>query len=151
MRIYKKLQQLDITLPPVAMPVAAYVPFVQTGNLIFLSGQIAKKNGQAWIGQLGAAISIEEGKLAARAAIIDLLGTLHVATGDLDRVKRIVKLTSLVNSTGIFTDHHLVTNGASELLVAVFGEAGAHARAALGVAQLPFGACVEIDLIVEIE
>ncbi|AMO98349.1 endoribonuclease L-PSP family protein [Collimonas arenae] len=151
MSIYTKLQQLDISLPPVAVPVAAYVPFVQTGNLIFLSGQIAKKNGQAWVGQLGATISVEDGKLAARAAIVDLLGTLHAATGNLDRVKRIVKLTSLVNSTSVFTDHHLVTNGASELLVEVFGEVGAHARAALGVAQLPFGACVEIDLIAEIE
>lgn len=151
MSIYDKLTQLGITLPPVAIPAAAYVPFVQTGNLVFLSGHIAKKEGKVWAGQLGKNITTDEGKLAARAVAVDLMGTLHSAVGDLNRVKRIVKLMSLVNSTGDFTEQHLVTNGASELFGEVFGaEKGAHARSAFGVAQIPLGACVEIELIAEV-
>ncbi len=151
MNVYDTLQQLGITLPPVAIPAAAYVPFVQTGNLVFLSGHIAKKDGKAWVGQLGKNMATEEGKAAARAIAIDLMGTLHAAVGDLNRVKRIVKLMSLVNSTSDFTEQHLVTNGASELLGQVFGpEVGAHARSAFGVAQIPMGACVEIELIAEL-
>ncbi|WP_138514975.1 RidA family protein [Rhodoferax bucti] len=151
MSIYDKLAELQITLPPVAVPAAAYVPFVQTGNLVFLSGHIAKKDGAVWAGQLGKNISTEEGKAAARAIAIDLMGTLHAAVGDLNKVKRIVKLMSLVNSTGDFTEQHLVTNGASELFGQVFGpQVGAHARSAFGVAQIPMGACVEIELIAEI-
>ena len=152
MSIYAKLQSLNITLPPVATPAAAYVPFVQTGKLVFLSGHIAKKDGKVWAGQFGKNISTEEGKAAARAVAIDLLGTLHAAVGDLSRVKRIVKVMSLVNSTGEFTEQHLVTNGCSELLGEVFGPAvGAHARSAFGVAQIPLGACVEIELIAEVD
>ena len=151
MSIYDKLQALDITLPPVAVPAAAYVPFVQAGNLVFLSGHIAKKNGQVWTGQLGANITTAEGQQAARAVAIDLLGTLQAACGgDLNRVQRIVKVMSLVNSTPSFTEQHLVTNGCSELLAAVFGDKGSHARSAFGVAQIPLGACVEIELIAEI-
>ena len=150
MSIYAKLKALDITLPPVAIPAAAYVPFVQSGNLVFLSGHIAKKDGKPWVGQLGKNMTTAEGKAAARAIAIDLMGTLHVAAGDLNRVKRIVKVMSLVNSTGEFTEQHLVTNGASELLGEVFGNAGAHARSAFGVAQIPLGACVEIELIAEL-
>ena len=150
MSIYTKLSQLGITLPPVAAPAAAYVPFVQTGNLVFLSGHLAKKDGKVWVGQLGKNISTEEGKAAARAAAIDLMGTLHAAVGDLNRVTRIVKLMSLVNSTGDFTEQHLVTNGASELIGEVFGATGAHARSAFGVAQIPLGACVEIEMIAEV-
>ena len=151
MSVYDKLSSLGITLPPVAVPAAAYLPFVQTGNLVFLSGHIAKKDGKPWVGQLGASITTEEGKLAARAIAIDLLGTLHAAVGDLNKIKRIVKLMSLVNSVGTFTEQHLVTNGASEFFAEVFGaEKGAHARSAFGVAQVPMGACVEIDLIAEI-
>ena len=149
MNVYDKLTELDITLPPVAIPAAAYVPFVQTGNLVFLSGHIAKKDGKVWAGQLGKNMTTQEGKAAARAVAIDLLGTLHVAVGDLNRDKRIVKLMSLVNSTGDFTEQHLVTNGASELIGQVFGDAGAHARSAFGVAQIPMGACVEIEMIAE--
>ncbi len=149
MSIYDKLKQLDITLPPVATPAAAYVPYVQTGNLVFLSGHIAKKDGKPWVGQLGKNMGTEEGKAAARAIAIDLLGTLHAAV-DLNKVTRIVKLMSLVNSTGDFTEQHLVTNGASELISEVFGEKGAHARSAFGVAQIPLGACVEIEMIVEL-
>ncbi|MCE3272449.1 MAG: hypothetical protein K0S57_2846 [Ramlibacter sp.] len=150
MSVYDKLKELNITLPPVATPAAAYVPFVRTGNLVFLSGHIAKKEGKAWVGQLGKNIQTEEGKLAARAIAIDLMGTLHAAVGDLNKVKRIVKVMSLVNSTPDFTEQHLVTNGASELLGQVFGDKGAHARSAFGVAQIPQGACVEIELIAEI-
>jgi enamine deaminase RidA (YjgF/YER057c/UK114 family) len=95
-------------------------------------------------------MTTDEGKLAARAIAIDLMGTLHAAVGDLNKVTRIVKLVSLVNSTGEFTEHHLVTNGASELLAQVFGEKGQHARAAFGVAQIPTGACVEIEMVAEI-
>jgi enamine deaminase RidA (YjgF/YER057c/UK114 family) len=151
MSIYDKLAELQITLPPVAAPAAAYVPFVQTGNLVFLSGHVAKKDGKPWVGQLGKNMATEEGKAAARAIAIDLMGTLHAAVGDLNRVKRIVKLMSLVNSTGDFTEQHLVTNGASELFGQVFGDKGAHARSAFGVAQIPMGCCVEIELIAEVD
>jgi enamine deaminase RidA (YjgF/YER057c/UK114 family) len=150
MNVYDKLKELGITLPPVATPAAAYVPFVQTGNLVFLSGHIAKKDGKAWVGQFGKTIATEEGKAAARAVAIDLMGTLQAATGDLNKVKRIVKVMSLVNSAPDFTEQHLVTNGASELLGQVFGPQGAHARSAFGVAQIPMGACVEIELVVEV-
>lgn len=150
MSIYTKLSELNITLPPVAIPAAAYVPFVQTGNLVFLSGHIAKQDGKPWVGQLGKNMTTLEGQAAARAIAIDLMGTLHAAVGDLNRVKRIVKLMSLVNSTGDFTEQHLVTNGASDLLGLVFGAQGAHARSAFGVAQIPLGACVEIEMIVEL-
>lgn len=150
MSVYKKLEELNIQLPPVAVPAAAYVPFVQTGNLVFLSGHIAKKDGKPWVGQLGKTMGTEEGQQAARAVAIDLMGTLHAAVGDLNKVKRIVKVMSLVNSTGDFTEQHVVTNGCSELLGQVFGTAGAHARSAFGVAQIPLGACVEIELIAEL-
>lgn len=152
--VYEKIQALNITLPALAVPAAAYVPYVQTGALIFISGHIAKKDGKAWVGQLGKTMGTEEGKLAARAIAIDLLGTLHAALQaqgkDLGHVRRIVKVMSLVNSTPDFTEPHLVTNGCSELLGAVFGPAGAHARSAFGVAQIPMGACVEIEMIVEV-
>jgi enamine deaminase RidA (YjgF/YER057c/UK114 family) len=151
MNVYDTLKSLNIELPPMAVPAAAYVPFVQTGHLVFLSGHIAKKGGQAWVGQLGNNISTAEGQQAARAVAIDLMGTLHAAVGDLNKVKRIVKVMSLVNSTGDFTEQHLVTNGCSELLGQVFRpQVGAHARSAFGVAQIPLGACVEIELIAEI-
>ena len=153
--IYKKLETLGITLPPVATPAAAYVPYAQSGKLIFLSGHIARKDGKVMVGQLGKNVTTDEGKAAARLIAIDLMGTLHAAltaTGkDLSHVTRIVKLMSLVNSTGDFTEQHLVTNGASELFGEVFGAAiGAHARSAFGVAQIPMGACVEIELIAEV-
>ena len=150
MSVYQKLEALNITLPPVAVPAAAYVPFVQTGKLVFLSGHIAKKDGKPWVGQLGKTLTTAEGQQAARAVAIDLMGTLHAAVGDLNHIKRIVKVMSLVNSSSDYTEHHLVTNGCSELLGQVFGAAGAHARSAFGVAQLPMGACVEIELIAEV-
>jgi len=150
--IAERLSALGITLPAVAIPAAAYVPFVQSGNLVYLSGHIAKQDGKPWVGQLGADVDTATGQQAARAVAIDLLGTLQAAAGgDLGRVKRIVKLMSLVNSTASFTEQHLVTNGASELIVQVMGAAvGAHARSAFGVAQIPLGACVEIEMIAEL-
>ncbi|RJG15550.1 RidA family protein [Massilia cavernae] len=152
MSVYEKLKELNITLAPPAAPAAAYVMYAQTGNLVFISGHIAKNaDGSVNIGQLGKNKTLEEGQAAARAIAIDLVGTLQEAcNGDLTRVKRIVKLMSLVNSTADFTDQHLVTNGASELLGELFGDAGKHARSAFGVAQIPRGACVEIEMIVEI-
>ena len=150
MSVYDKLAQLGVTLPPVATPAAAYVPFVRTGNLVFLSGHIARKDGKPWVGQLGLNMATDEGKLAARDIAVQLMGTLHAAIGDLNQVVRIVKLMSLVNSTPSFTEQHLVTNGASELIAAVFGPSGAHARSAFGVAQIPMGACVEIEMIAEV-
>lgn len=152
MSVYEKLKSLNITLPVVAAPAAAYVMYAQSGNNVFLSGHLAKKEGKVWVGQLGKNISTEEGKEAARGIAIELIATLQAACGgDLTRVKRIVKLMSLVNSTGDFTEQHLVTNGASELLAEVFGDQGKHARSAFGVAQIPMGACVEIELIAEID
>jgi len=150
--VAERLQSLGITLPPLAVPAAAYVPFVRSGNLVFVSGHIAKKGEQPWVGQLGLTMTTAEGQAAARAIAIDLLGTLAVACdGDLGRVRRIVKVMSLVNSTSTFTEQHLVTNGCSLLLGEVFGpEIGAHARSAFGVAQIPRGACVEIELIAEV-
>ncbi|MDM7950247.1 RidA family protein [Hydrogenophaga sp.] len=155
MSIYDKLAELKIELPPVSVPAAAYVPFVQTGNLIFLSGHIARQDGKPWVGQVGLTMTTDEAKVAARAVAIDLMGTLAAAClaggKTLDDVKRIVKVLSLVNSTATYTEQHLVTNGCSELLGQVFGpQVGAHARSAFGVAQLPFGACVEIELIAEL-
>lgn len=151
MTIASRLTALGITLPAVASPAAAYVMYVRTGNTLFVSGHIAKKEGKPWVGQLGRDMTTEQGKEAARAVAVDLMATLNAACdGDLSRVKRIVKLVSLVNSAADFTEHHLVTNGASELLGEVFGDAGKHARSAFGVAQLPLGACVEIEMVAEI-
>ena len=150
MSITQNLKNLGISLPPVSTPAAAYVPYVQTGNLVFLSGHIAKKEGKVWVGQLGTDMDTATAKEAARAIAIDLLGTLQAAVGDLERVKRVVKLLGLVNSAPNYTEHHLVITGASELIAQVFGERGAHARSAFGVAQLPMGAAVEIELIAEV-
>jgi enamine deaminase RidA (YjgF/YER057c/UK114 family) len=148
--IYEKLEALNITLPELTLPVAAFVPFLRTGNLLFISGHIAKNGAKPWVGQLGENMTTEQGKTAARAAAIDLLGTLHAAVGDLNQVKRVVKLLVLVNSTPGFTEQHLVANGASELFEEVFGDAGKHVRSAFGVAQIPFGSCIEIELVAEV-
>ncbi len=151
MSIEQRLQELGITLPPLAIPAAAYTPFVRTGKLVFISGHIAKRDGKPWVGQLGLNMDTAQGQAAARAVAIDLMGTLQAAVGNLAQVRRIVKVMSLVNSTPSYTEQHLVTNGCSELLGQVFGaEVGTHARSAFGVAQLPLGACVEIELIAEV-
>jgi enamine deaminase RidA (YjgF/YER057c/UK114 family) len=150
MTAYAKLKELRITLPESEAPVAAFVPTVRTGNLLFVSGHIAKRDGKPWIGKLGVHLTTQEGKLAARNAAIDLLATLHHELRDLERVKRIVKMLCLVNSSPDFTEQHLVANGASELLQEVFGAKGKHARSAFGVTQIPMGSCVEIELILEL-
>jgi enamine deaminase RidA (YjgF/YER057c/UK114 family) len=148
--VYEKLKALNITLPKPEPPVAAFVPFVRIGNLVFVSGHIAKKDGKPWTGKLGADLTTEQGKQAARGIAIELMATLQAAAGDLDKIKRIVKLLVLVNSASTYTEQHLVANGASELFVEVFGERGPHARSAFGIAQIPLGACVEIELIAEL-
>ena len=145
----EKLKQLGITLPAVATPVAAFVPFLRSERLIFLSGHIAKRDGKPWVGKLGAELNTSDGKQAARSVAIDLMGTLQAAVENLDNIGRIVKLMVLVNSAPGFTEQHLVANGASELLMEVFGDGGAHARTAFGVAQVPLGSCVEIERIAE--
>jgi len=150
MSVYDTLKSLGISLPPITPPVAAFVPWVRAGNLLFISGHIAKKNGKPWTGQLGVSLTTEDGKQAARSVAIDLMGTLHAASGDLAQVRKIVKLMVLVNSGPSFVEQHLVANGASELFQEVFGEHGMHTRSAFGVAQVPFGSCVEIDLVAEL-
>jgi enamine deaminase RidA (YjgF/YER057c/UK114 family) len=150
MSIYSKLESLNITLPQVEPPAAAFVPFVRTGNLLFVSGHIARKEGKPWTGKLGLDLTTEQGQQAAHSIAIDLLATLQAATRDLEKIRRIVKLLVLVNSTPNFTEQHLVANGASELFVDIFAERGPHARSAFGVAQIPLGACVEIELIAEL-
>ena len=150
MSIAENLQRLGITLSIPSPPAAAFELWVQSGNLLFVSGHIAKRDGKPWTGQLGRELATADGKEAARSIAIDLLGTLQAATGDLERIRRIVKLLVLVNSTPDFKEQHLVANGASELFAAVFGDRGKHARSAFGPAQLPFGSCVEIELIAEV-
>jgi enamine deaminase RidA (YjgF/YER057c/UK114 family) len=123
---------------------------VTSGHQVFLSGHIAKRDGKPWVGKLGFDMDTATGQMAARSIAIDLLSTLNAHLGSLDRVRRIVKVMGLVNSSSEFTEQHLVMNGCSELIVEVFGELGKHARSAFGVAQIPLGACVEIEMIVEI-
>jgi enamine deaminase RidA (YjgF/YER057c/UK114 family) len=147
MTAYSNLERLAITLPPLIVPSARFEPYVRDGNLLYLSGHIARRDGAPWVGQLGRDMTVDEGKEAARSVAVDLLGTLHAATGDLDRILRIVKLLVFVNGTSDFTEPHAVANGASELLAEVLGEKGTHARSAVCAAQLPFGTCVEIELI----
>lgn len=141
----------DRFVPPPAVAGALFVPVVQIGQTLYVSGHIARRDGKPWVGRLGETMTTDEGKDAARAVAVDLLGTLQAATTDLTRIKRIAKLLVLVNSAPAFTEQHLVANGASALLGEIFGEKGLHARSAFGVAQLPFGSCVEIELIAELE
>jgi enamine deaminase RidA (YjgF/YER057c/UK114 family) len=148
--IIDHLKTLGIELPPAGPPAAAYVMAVTTGSTVFLSGHIAKKDGKPWVGKLGQDMDTNAGKEAARSIALDLIATLQNHLGSLDKVKRIVKVMGLVNSTLDFTEQHLVINGCSELLFEVFGDAGRHSRSAFGVAQIPLGACVEIELIAEI-
>lgn len=146
-----RLEELGIALGRPSPAATAYVPCVLAGTLAFVSGHIAQKDGQPWTGRLGKDISTEEGAKAARAIAIDLMSTLKEAVGELGQVARIVKLVVLVNAAADFTEAHLVANGASQLMTDVFGlTVGAHARSAFGVAQLPRGACVEIEMIAEL-
>jgi len=150
MSIKDRLKTLNISLPVVELPAAAFVPAVRSGNLLFVSGHIARKEGKPWVGKFGESLVTAQGKEAARGIAIELLATLDATLGDLDKITRIVKLLVLVNSAPTFTEQHLVANGASELFLEVFGEKGPHARSAFGVAQIPLGACVEIELVAEV-
>jgi enamine deaminase RidA (YjgF/YER057c/UK114 family) len=150
MSISQKLSDLNITLPSAAAPAANYVPFVQSGNLLFISGQLPFENGQLiHKGRLGENLSLEEGYKAARQCAINIIAQINAA-GGLEKVARVVRLGGFVNSTGDFTDQPKVVNGASDLFVEVFGDAGRHARAAVGVPSLPLGVAVEVDAVVEL-
>ncbi|GFE73204.1 RidA family protein [Novosphingobium sp. TCA1] len=148
--IESRLAELGLTLPEPAAPVAAYVPVVVAGGLAHVSGQLPFVEGKLVTGRLGEDVTLEAGVEAAQACAVMILAQLKAALGSLDRVERVVKLGAFVNSTGQFTDQPKVANGASELMVAVFGEAGKHARSAVGVPVLPLGAAVEVDAIVAV-
>ena len=150
MTIEAKLAELGLTLPEPAAPVAAYVPVVVANGLAHVSGQVSMQDGVLIRGRLGEDVSLTLGIEAARACGLMILAQLKAALGDLSRVERVVKLGAFVNSTADFVDHPKVANGASELMVAVFGEAGRHARAAVGVPSLPLGVAVEIDAVVAV-
>ena len=150
-RIEARLKDLGISLPTPPAPVASYVPTVQSGNLLFVSGQITSTpEGLKYVGAVGKDLSLDDGKAAARLCAINVVAQVKAACGDLDRVKRCVKLTVFVNATPDFTQHPEVANGASDLLVEVFGEAGKHARAALGAGSLPRGVACEVEALFEI-
>lgn len=150
MSIEARLAELGITLPEPAAPVAAYVPVVIAGGLAHVSGQLPFIDGKLVTGRLGEDVSLEDGTAAARACGLMILAQLKAALGSLDRVERVVKLGAFVNSTGDFTDQPKVANGASELMADVFGDAGRHARAAVGVPALPLGAAVELDAVIAV-
>jgi|SRR3989338_11465592 len=152
-KIEEKLKTLGITIPTAATPVANYVGFVKSGKQVFISGQLPLENGKLqYVGKVGAEISIDDAKKAAKLCAINLLAQLKLACdGDIDRVKKCIKLGIFVNSDANFKDHPLIANGASDLMVAALGEAGKHARAAVGSGSLPFGVAVEVDAIFEIE
>ena len=145
-----RLAELGLTLPVAAAPVAAYVPVVIAGGLAHVSGQLPFIDGALVTGRLGDDVTTEQGTAAARACGLMILAQLKAALGSLDRVERVVKLGAFINSTGDYTDQPKVANGASELMAAVFGDAGKHARSAVGVPVLPLGAAVEVDAIVAI-
>lgn len=146
-----RLTELGLTLPEASAPVANYVPYVQVGSLVHVSGQVARKDGQPLVGKLGAGMDVAAGQEAARTCALALIAQAKAACGgDLSRIKRVVKLTAFVNSTPEFTEQPAVVNGASDLLVAVFGDAGRHARSAVSAASLPMGVAVEIEGIFEI-
>ena len=149
--IEDRLKDLGVTLPEAAAPAANYVPFVKTGNQLYISGQLPMSNGKIEVtGKLGDTLSVEDGKTAARLCAINLLAQAKAATGDLEKVVRLVKITGFVNSTPAFGDQPQVVNGASDFLVEAMGDKGRHARSAVSAAALPFGVAVEIEAIFEI-
>jgi enamine deaminase RidA (YjgF/YER057c/UK114 family) len=149
--IEKRLVSLGITLPPVVKPVANYLPYVRTGNLIFTAGQLPLANGHLLhTGLLGADVAIEQGNACARQCAVNILAIVQAATGDLSKVRRIVKIVGFVASAAGFTDQPKVVNGASDLLVEVFGDIGKHARSAVGMAVLPMNAPVEVEAVIEV-
>lgn len=151
-RIDAQLKTLDIDLPSAPAPIGSYVPYVVTGNLVFISGQIPFKDGElTYVGTVGAELSVEDGQAAARQCALNLLAQLKAACdGDLDKVVRCVRVGGYVNATPQFTQHPIVMNGASDLMVEVFGEQGRHARFAVGAGELPAGAAVEVEAVFEI-
>lgn len=150
-QIEARLSELGITLPEASAPAANYVPFVKTGNQLFVSGQIPMVDGKIQhVGKLGDGFSVDEGKAAAKQCAINLLAQAKAATGDLDKVVRLVKIVGFVNSTGDFTEQPVVINGASDFLVEAMGDKGRHARSAVSAASLPFGVAVEVEAIFEI-
>ncbi len=150
MSVEQTLADKGITLPEAPMPAANYVPFVQSGNLVFVSGQISADENGLITGKLGDGTSVEQGAAAARRCGLALIAQLKSAIGDLDRVTLVVKLTGFVNSTPDFTDQPKVINGCSDLMVEVFGDAGRHSRAAVSAPSLPFGVAVEIEAVFEV-
>lgn len=149
--IDSRLKNLGISIPEAAAPAASYVPFAQSGSLLLTSGQLPLEGGKlVHTGQIGDELTVAHGQAAARACAINILAQAKAALGDLGRIKRIVKITTFVASTPDFVEQHLVANGASDLLVAVLGDAGKHARSAVGVASLPLNAPVEIEAIIEV-
>jgi enamine deaminase RidA (YjgF/YER057c/UK114 family) len=147
----ERLQELGVSLPAPAIPVAAYVPCVRTGNLVYVSGQVPVAEGKpTHVGHLGADVDLEAGRAAARTCAVNVLAALKAELGELSRVRRVVKVTGFVACTADFTDHPKVINAASELFGDAFGDAGRHARAAIGVAALPLGVPVEVEAIVEV-
>ncbi|WP_045838073.1 RidA family protein [Hyphomicrobium sp. 99] len=149
--VEQRLSQLGLKLPEAPQPVANYVPFLISGDQLFISGQVAKDaTGRLLTGRLGADVSVEDGQAAAKASALSVLAQAKAALGDLERVVQVLRLTGFVASTPEFTDHPKVLNGASDLLVAVLGDAGRHTRSAVGVASLPLGVSVEIDAILKI-
>ena len=147
----ERLASIGLTLPAALTPTAKHVMAVGVGNLLFVSGHIARnEKGTPWKGRLGQEIDVSEGQQAARAAVLDVLATLKNELGDLSRIVRIVRTLNFVSSADTFTEQHLVANAASELLCQVLGDSGEHARSAIGVAQLPLGACFELEMIVQI-
>ena len=151
-KIDARLAELGLELPDAPAPAANYVPTVQTGNLVFISGQVPNTGTELLKGKLGADATVEDGQAAAKVCALNLIAQMKAAAGgDLDKVKRVVKLLGMVNSTPDFGDHPKVVNGCSDLMVEVFGDKGRHARSAVGVANLPFGVAVEIEAIIELE
>lgn len=149
--INSRLERLGIALPAPAAPAANYLPFMVTGDLLFTSGQLPLDNGKLTVtGRLGREADVAAGKAAARQCAINVLAQANAALGSLERIARLVKITVFVSSDPDFTEHHLVANGASDLFAEVLGEAGRHARAAVGVARLPLDAAVEVEAIFEI-
>jgi enamine deaminase RidA (YjgF/YER057c/UK114 family) len=151
MSIDARLKELGITLPDAPKPVANYVPAVRSGNLVFVSGQVSAAGGVAVKGKLGEGLSLEEGQKAARLCALAILAQVNAAVGSLDKVTRIVKLGGFVACAPEFDQHPAVINGASDLMVEVFGDKGKHARFAVGVPSLPLGFAVEVDAVVEVE
>ncbi|MDR7220496.1 RidA family protein [Aminobacter aminovorans] len=150
--IEKRLSDLGITLPAAAAPAANYVPFMASGNLVFTAGQLPLKDGKLTAtGLLGRDVDVAGGKEAAKQCAVNILAQAKAALGDLEKIRRIVKISVFVASSSDFTEQHLVANGASDFLVAALGERGKHARSAVGVASLPLNAAVEIEAIIEHE